>query len=90
MSLLYNKILMKYIIILFSLVLCVLSRRSLRSKKGNVDYKPELIEGFANGDAVQAINDQKITLFKKIGEEQYKDFSHAKKRALKQKSRRNH
>jgi hypothetical protein len=73
---------MKFLLILVSLVLgsC---RRSLRAQKGNIDYKPELIEGFANADAVAAINDQKITLFKKIGEEQYKDYSHNKKRTLK-------
>ncbi len=78
---------MKYILILISLVLAFQSR-TLRSKKGNIDYKPELIEGFANADALNAINEQKITLFKKIGEEQYKDYSHNKKNSLKLKSKR--
>ena len=71
---------MKFILVL-SIVLAALSRKTnLKSKtKGNVDYKPVLIDGFSHGDAVAAINDQKITLFKKIGTEPYGDYSHSKK-----------
>ena len=71
---------MKFILVL-SIVLAALSRKTnLKSKtKGNIDYKPVLIDGFSHGDALAAINDQKITLFKKIGTEQYGDYSHSKK-----------
>ncbi len=61
---------MKFLLVL-SFVLSVLSRKThLKSRtRGNIDYKPELIEGWANGDALNAINDQKITLWKKTGVE---------------------
>ncbi len=63
---------MKFLVFL-SFVLVAISRKThLKTKtKGNIDYKPELIEGWANGDALNAINDQKITLWKKTGVEQY-------------------
>ena len=49
---------MKFILVL-SIVLAALSRKTnLKSKtKGNIDYKPVLIDGFSHGDALAAIND---------------------------------
>ena len=49
---------MKFLLVL-SFVLAAFTRKAhLKSKtKGNIDYKPELIEGFHNSDALKAINE---------------------------------
>ena len=58
---------MKFILVL-SIVLAALSRKTnLKSKtKGNVDYKPVLIDGFSHSDAVAAIMIRKSHFSKKL------------------------
>lgn len=47
---------MKFLLVL-TFIVAAFTRKAHLKTKGNIDYKPELIEGFHNSDALKAINE---------------------------------